>query len=253
LTDESGDMNVKVQTAAAAGNAPELIGAEVSRRRSRLVMGFLAIATVAGLLCPLALQFDHSLSQSVRGWNAPGDLRKAIALSEAFAHGIGVTFILLSVFVVAVDRRKMIWIAILITALSGGLANALKATVVRVRPHSVDLVVDAGSASTQQGDAGANSQSAPALVASSFWDSRQRSFPSGHTATAWGLAIGLSLAFRNAWWLFAVLATLASFQRLESGAHYLSDVFAGAAIAFLVAACILSIPRIRKEIAQDSP
>ncbi len=40
-----------------------------------------------------------------------------------------------------------------------------------------------------------------------------------------------------------MLAVLACFQRIESGAHYPSDVLAGAAIAFLFAACFLAVPR----------
>jgi membrane-associated phospholipid phosphatase len=197
----------------------------------------LLAALVLGGLCPVAMQFDQPISLYLRQFKLPGDLQKAISLSEAFAHGLGVTCILLAVFVIAVDRRRVVAIAILITALSGTTANVLKAAVVRVRPHAEGLQV--------KGHNGSDSESEQA-VDRSYWDARQRSFPSGHAATAWGLAIGLSLVFGRGWWIFGMLAALASVQRIESGAHYPSDVLAGMAIAFIIAACIVALPRIRR-------
>lgn len=205
---------------------------------ARPTVAFLFAALVFGGLCPLAMQFDQSLSADLRQIKIPGDFQKAISLSEAFAHGFGVAFILIAVFVIAVDRRRAVCIAILVTAVSGVTANVLKATVVRIRPHAEGLQVQGHNESSDS----------DAAVARSFWDARQRSFPSGHAATAWGLAIGLSLVFLRGWWIFGMLATLASVQRIESGAHYPSDVLAGMAIAFLIAACILASPGVRKHI-----
>ncbi|HBE71417.1 MAG TPA: hypothetical protein DDW52_25000 [Planctomycetaceae bacterium] len=82
------------------------------------------------------------------------------------------------------------------------------------------------------------------MVEADFWDSRQRSFPSGHSATAWGLAIGLCLAFPRASGVLVFVATLASIQRISSGAHYPSDVLAGAAIACFWATVILWCTRL---------
>ena len=64
-------------------------------------------------------------------------------------------------------------------------------------------------------------------------DTDLHSFPSGHTATAVGLAISLDADPRGRW-LFAVFAALASLQRMTAGAHYLSDSLFGAALACLV-------------------
>jgi len=66
-------------------------------------------------------------------------------------------------------------------------------------------------------------------------DRSLQSFPSAHTATAFGLAIGLVRIYPRARWLFFCLATLAAVQRLEAGAHFLSDVCAGAALGLFVA------------------
>ena len=61
-------------------------------------------------------------------------------------------------------------------------------------------------------------------------DRSLQSFPSGHTAAAAALATCLSLTYPKACWWFAILATLAGLQRIESGAHFPSDVLAGAAV-----------------------
>ena len=62
-----------------------------------------------------------------------------------------------------------------------------------------------------------------------------QSFPSAHTATAVGLAIGLSWMYPRGRWLFAVFAALVACQRMQSCAHYLSDTLFGATVGFLVA------------------
>jgi membrane-associated phospholipid phosphatase len=205
--------------------------------RAPKLRGLSALAAIAAaLLCPLTMQFDAPLSGFLRSWDLPGDLEKAINLSEAFAHGFGVSIILLTVWIISVERRQAIAVAMLITLASGGLANGLKAAVVRVRPHSEGLEVMGQEVSGQN----------PTAVQRSFWDERQRSFPSGHTATAWGLAIGLGLVYSRGWIMFVLLASLASLQRMTSGAHYPSDVLAGMAIAFLCVVCMLSIPSIRR-------
>ncbi len=161
-----------------------------------------------------------------------GDLRKGIELSEVFGHSLGAAGILLTVFVVAIDRRKVVWWAVCLTALSGLTANLMKGTVARIRPHSIELL----------GEDALNPNASQASEPRSFWDSRQRSFPSGHAATAWGLAVGLSFIFPRGTLLFAAFATLASLQRIYSGAHFPSDVLAGAAIAFAWAWLLLSTP-----------
>ncbi len=60
-------------------------------------------------------------------------------------------------------------------------------------------------------------------------------FPSAHVASAVGLAVALSRLYPQGRALFVSLAALACLQRLESGAHFLSDVLAGAAIGYLFA------------------
>ncbi len=193
-------------------------------------------ALAFGLTASLVLSVDSAISEASRRWQLPGDLRKAIDLSEAFAHGFGAAAILAAILIVAREqRRSLVWLAIAVTASSGLCANGLKGAFIRIRPHVAGQVQVASSQPAEEAPAAADI----AVVERSFWDARQRSFPSGHAATAVGLAIGLSLLFPRAWGLFACLAGMACLQRITSGAHYPSDVLAGSAIAFLCSAAIL--------------
>ena len=170
----------------------------------------------------------------MRRIDLPGDLQKAVDLSEAFAHGLGVAAILGCLLWICVPRRRQLWMVVLLTAASGLLANGLKGCWVRIRPHASKQVQVIGHSS---------GQTSLERVEASFWDARQRSFPSGHAATAWALAIGLGLVMPRGLAIFGILAVMASVQRIVSGAHYASDVLAGMAIAFGCAALLMSVPR----------
>jgi len=209
------------------------------RPQYSLSLKLILVASVFALLAASVFSIDADISAWTRGLDLPGDLAKAINLSEAFAHGFGALVILATVWIVAVERRAAVWLAFCMTASSGLAANGLKSCFVRVRPHASSslMVIDHFNSS----DEGSPSADGKERVTADFWDARQRSFPSGHAATAWGLAIGLSFIFPRGWWLFAMLAVTASLQRLVSGAHYPSDVLAGAAIAFLSSSLTLGI------------
>lgn len=209
----------------------------LSRLPRVLFAAGLFLAVVAGLCAA----WDHELSIWLSHLDVPGDLRKGIELSEAFAHGLGAAVILLAVLVTSPQRRMAIWLAVLITVSSGIVANGLKGAFVRVRPHSQSVIAVAG----EKNQVGTRDSSGRELVEASFWDARQRSFPSGHAATAWGLMIGLSVAFPRGIWLFGVLAVMASYQRILSGAHFPSDVAAGASIACVTAGLLVLAGQLR--------
>jgi membrane-associated phospholipid phosphatase len=215
------------------------LGSEVEVRTvSRLVLILVAVGVSALALSGLLFQWDKTVSAAIRARDLPGDVRKAIELSEAFAHGSGVVAILLTLFLASNRSRARILAVALMTAVCGIAANLLKVAFTRARPYTYDAAADAMADVTGW----------EFLGTGSFWDASQRSFPSGHTATAWALAIGLCLVFPRAKFMFIFLAVMATYQRLFSGAHFPSDAAAGFGIACLGCAAVLSIPRFRRSL-----
>jgi len=64
-------------------------------------------------------------------------------------------------------------------------------------------------------------------------DSFAVSFPSGHTTTAFAIAVSLSLFKKKYWPLFIFFALMIGASRLVITAHYLSDVIVGAHIGVM--------------------
>lgn len=221
------------------------------RLRNSLYLGAASLSFC--LLAWVGSTWDSQIAQFLSVEGLPGDLRKAVNLSEAFAHGIGAAAILIAVYVSSAKAsRPKVLVAILLTVVSGVVANGMKSLFVRIRPHSVDKVLVQKEDSESEVSAADDSRE---IVEASFWDSRQRSFPSGHSATAWGLAIGLAYAFPRGSIIFGMLAVSACVQRLTSGAHFPSDVLAGSAIAFFCSAFLMLLPGIgdRVMIAIEEP
>jgi len=188
-----------------------------------LAVGFVGLALVSLLI-------DIPVAKSFRDKMIPGDLRKLLTLSEVFAHGLGVTAVLMAVWAVAVDQRRKLLRVACCAIIPGTIVSLSKVLVARHRPHSFTELPDRVSA-TFEGIL-------PALQRHNWaatFDSDLQSMPSGHSATAVGLAIGLSWLFPKGKWCFVGFAALAICQRLDSGAHFPSDTFIGAAVACLIA------------------
>jgi membrane-associated phospholipid phosphatase len=177
------------------------------------------------LLGMSAFSVDFPIMQWVQADNIKGDVAKLLQLAEVFAHGAGVACILL--VIASVDSRGWrVLPRLAILAFGAGLlANAVKLLIARQRP---EFFAAQSSMLEPSFMAWFWSEQAPA------WFNRDyRSFPSGHTATAVGLAVGLTRFYPQGKITFGVLAILAGLQRIEASAHFLSDVFFGAAVGFI--------------------
>ncbi|MCH2178667.1 MAG: phosphatase PAP2 family protein [Mariniblastus sp.] len=173
--------------------------------------------------------YDVNISQSISAGFLPGDIRRIIHLSEIFAHGFGVLMILISLWVVFPDKRKFVPRIAMLAGLSGLTAQCIKLFLVRQRPGDF---VDRWELAT-------STWSGLIQDSSLNMTNKFQSFPSGHTATAVGLAIGLTYVFPRGKYLFAVLAVMASLQRIVSNAHWTSDVLSGAAVGLIVSGLLM--------------
>jgi membrane-associated phospholipid phosphatase len=149
-------------------------------------------------------------------------LKDFLEIIETFGNGIGVAVILVTVFVLDPSRRVYL-LRVIECAYGAGLAaNGLKLLIARTRPNGFNYL---GDVWTTFG----------AWFPGSSAGSVGQSFPSAHTATAFGLAAGLAWLYPRGRWLFFTFAVLVGCQRIQSGMHYLSDVLAGAALGSLIA------------------
>ncbi|MCH8924166.1 MAG: phosphatase PAP2 family protein, partial [Planctomycetes bacterium] len=170
-----------------------------------------------------ALLVDVPLARYGRLEGLPGDLRRVLGWAELFAHGLGVAIIGLTVFVLDRAHRRRLWRMFACAYGAGLAANLLKATLARKRPSVFDLTL------------GVQESFVGWFPTPADWDYSIQSFPSGHTAVAVALAMGLTRIYPHGKWLFFSFAGLAAAQRVAAGAHWLSDTVAAASLALLVA------------------
>jgi membrane-associated phospholipid phosphatase len=213
---------------------------EQSPASSRLRRQLFLLALAGLLLAPAVVFIDASITNGLQNLDLPSDLRKAVSLGEVFGHGSSVALILLAVLAIDAQGAKRLP-ALATMAFGGGLlADAIKLLVARVRPDHSDLTQSAFNTFLGWRPL------LELIVPPGHSRSMYQSFPSGHTATAVGLAIGLSLAYPRGRWYFAAMACLTMAQRVMDEYHFLSDTIAGASIA--IAWCALLLPRLERRL-----
>jgi len=182
----------------ADGGGTEITATPAGRYRTQL-LAIAAACVVAGLL---AFTIDLPVARwcKQRPTPLPGDLLKFLNLAEAFAHGLGVTALILTLLVSdpalalplpgrpAGPRWNFLRL-VGATAVGGLLVDLVKVCVERVRPNAADLA-DVPSALATFGSS--------ALEGPLHHAAQLMSFPSGHAAAAAGLGfvglLGLSIA-----------------------------------------------------------
>lgn len=198
----------------------------------------LSIATVFCFAGVAISFYDERICQFFVQNRLPSDLKRLIDLSEVMAHGLTVAVILLLVHCVALQVRPIFWWLVACPLAGGIAANLAKSMVSRIRPYKFwDLqAAPDGLADSLVGWL-------PILESGYLRESWRQSFPSGHTATAFSLAVALSWAFPRGRIIFYFLAGLAGLQRIVSNSHWPSDVLVGAAIGLLAGTLVKAIAK----------
>lgn len=176
----------------------------------------------------VSLAIDLPVADFARTGKQPRWVSELLENAEPFGHGIGTTLIVIAVLVLDPVRRRTP-LPLLAGSLGAGMvANLAKLFVIRFRPRDIEVL--------------------PETVWSTFggmWSlsagNSSQSFPSGHTATAVGLAVMLSAYYPRGRWFFTVMAILVGMQRIQCCAHFPSDVFAGAILGWVVAVASLQL------------
>lgn len=202
--------------------------------------GVYYVLATLGIAAVRVVEHDQEFSAFFGRRRWPSDLKRLIDLSEVMAHGLAVAVILLLIYQVALSVRPRFW-WLVACPLAGGLgANLVKLLVSRIRPYRY-WELQATSDSALSSFVGW----LPVLESKYLNESWRQSFPSGHTATAFAFAVGLSWVFPRGRSTFYALATLAGIQRLASNSHWPSDVLAGAVVG-LFCGCLVKHIAVRQ-------
>lgn len=201
------------------------------RRQWRGYLVLLSLLLLSGFaLYPLDMPLTQLLREIA---DLPGDLRRVLALCELVAHGTGVAIILLVIYCLAPHHRLHLPRVAACGFVAGLVATGLKLVHGRLRPMACAPEMDQISNTwqgwwpSQNGNLAAN------------YDYAYQSFPSAHTATAVGFAIGLIWLFPRGKFVFVTLAVMAGLQRIVFFAHWPSDVIFGATVGVFFGACFV--------------
>lgn len=171
---------------------------------------------------------DFSISRYFAAHPLGGEPARLFDAAEHFGTPFGQLLILLTILA-ATRRRCPGLLRIFLGATAAGMsANIGKLLVARTRPRSFDFA--------QHGLWDGFTDWLPFGAGGSI----AQSFPSAHTASAFGFAALMSWAYPQARVAFLTIAVLTGCQRVCSAAHFPSDVCFGAALGWAVGCVFVS-------------
>jgi len=183
------------------------------------------LAGISLLLVPIATLVDVPIARWCASDPLNRELTDALDLSLAYAHGTGVFLILVCIVLLAPQRRWQVPRLATLALGAGAVATLAKLFILRPRPNSPYVNLDSSthdSAWTWSIDW--------TLSQVANFDAATRAFPSANVATATAMTVGLIVVFPRGRWLFCTLCVGTMLQRLNSGGHFLSDLFGSAAV-----------------------
>ena len=156
-----------------------------------------------------------------------GTGRDFLFLAETFGMTLGAIIVTLLILELDWHRRIRLFRYFGAILSVGLVSNLIKLFVVRHRPHGIDF---ASPESVTQ----LNVVSIDWMPWTSAIKSVQDSFPSGHTAMAFAAFTVLAFLYPQGKRILLILAICVGVQRIAVGAHFPSDVIAGAMVGLFI-------------------
>jgi membrane-associated phospholipid phosphatase len=195
----------------------------------------LKLSVLFAVLTLPAMKVDGQLASSIAGWERDAAWMQLLDVFR-FAGSLPV-LLAIGLLILLIDpstRRRML--RLLATLLTAAVTTGvLKVIFSRQRPGSIDLDDPLWSSFPGLFDSLGSGQQGTSLLNWSLGG-----FPSGHVTSAVVAAVGLGWLYPRGRWLFTGIALLVAAQRLAFEHHFLSDLFAAAAVATLVAGILAS-------------
>jgi membrane-associated phospholipid phosphatase len=181
------------------------------------------MAGITLLLVPMATLVDVPIARWFSHQPLAREVSDALDMSLVYSHGSGIFLILVSVILMAPNCRWNVPRLASLALGGGAVATLTKMLVLRPRPNTLNL--DAATYDY-------------AWIWSFDWtlthvatfDASTRAFPSAYLATATALTVGLWVVIPRGRLLFVALCAGTMLQRMNCGAHFLSDLCGSAAV-----------------------
>ena len=213
---------------------PSLLLSDIKRQTFRHHRWAIACAILA-IFVAIATLDRYAAAFAIEN-KMPGDLRAFFQCMSFFGHGTGCLIAVTLIW--SLDRKNKIAIPLVIGSalLAGAISTVIKILVHRPRPFVDVATISDGI-----------------TLSDAVFENFLQSFPSGHTATAFALAMALSLLYRQGKPMFFSFAALAGIQRIISQNHFPSDVIAGALVGVASAQIMLIFVETRLKSSAPNP
>lgn len=191
------------------------------------------ICALVGLaFAALAVSMDGAVRAFQQGHELGGDVRRQVEVWQQFGDVGSAVFVAIVIGLTngARLRRMLDWGAAFVLTMA--VVQGMKMGIGRVRPSfgaHTEWVGPFGSRSVREGADPIHSWDMGAKSVARLW-----SMPSSHSAAAVVMGVFLSALYPKLRPLCALLVVIVMFGRIWTGAHWLSDVLAGASIALLI-------------------